>query len=61
MSEHAPEGIVAFDYTSIVKHRGKLFTVGDLSLAKFGGAVFGTDHASFGSTGSQVFVRKGAT
>lgn len=37
MSEHDVGHIVAYDYTPIVKHRGKQFTVGDLSLAKFGG------------------------
>lgn len=37
MSEEERDPIVALDYTPIVKHRGKLFTVGDLSLSKFGG------------------------
>lgn len=38
MSEESRgEPIVALDYTSIVRHRGKQFTVGDLSLSKIGG------------------------
>lgn len=35
MSDREP--IVAYDYTPIIKHRGKQFTVGDMSLSKFGG------------------------
>lgn len=38
MSEDShQEQIVALDYTPIVRHRGKQFTLGDISLAKVGG------------------------
>lgn len=35
MSDREP--IVAFDYTAIIKHRGKQFTINDMSLSKIGG------------------------